>query len=400
MRSMSHRLLAAAAAAIAIIGAGCGGTSTPEGAGPSSPQAMPPICTKSGPVVFAVSGRRESPPPVLTGMMRAAATKAVAIGSAIGVVDVDGNPELVAASAFTDPTPGNNTALNSDRTTYLGQIMSTVTGDRALHPHANDLKGLDVAGRAVRAACPRGGTIYLEDSGLQETGPLNFRRLGTLQASPRDVVAFLTREHELPDLKGIVVVLVGIGDTAPPQQPLSISQRTNLIAIWSAIAKAAGATFVRVDPTPRSGAAPVNVPPVSIVPVPKETEWSPADNTFEFPDSGPVGFQPNTAAFRNPSAAAKALRRLANYLIANPSVKIKLTGTTAHWGTLASDLALSLRRADAVKSVLIRLGAAPSQILTMGLGWKFSGYQNDQGPGGVLLPGPAEHNRSVIVRKL
>lgn len=399
MRSISRHLWVTVAIAIATATAGCGGTSAPAAGDHPYRPTMPTVCTKSGPVVFAVSGRQKNPAPIVTGMMRAAAVEAIRTRSAIGIVDVDGNPELVAASAFTDPTAGNGAALNSDRNDFFHQVTITLTSTRAKYPHVNVLKALNVAGHAIRAACLYGGTVYLEDSGLQETGPLDFRQPGSLQARPRDVASFLTREHELPDLKGMAVVLIGIGDTAPPQGSLSISQQDNLIAIWSAIAKAAGATGVLVDPAPRSGAAVVGVPPVAIVPVPKEATWTPEDKNYVFPDSGPVGFEPNTAVFRDPSAAAKALRRLANYLTDHPTAKIELTGTTAHWGTLVSDIALSRRRAEAVKTVLIRLGAAASQIFTRGLGWKFPGYQNDQGPSGILLPGPAEHNRSVIVTR-
>jgi outer membrane protein OmpA-like peptidoglycan-associated protein len=116
-----------------------------------------------------------------------------------------------------------------------------------------------------------------------------------------------------------------------------------------------------------------------------------------FPDSGPVGFEPNTAVFRDPAAANAALRQLAQYLAANPAAKIELSGTTAHLGTLAGGRALSLQRAETVKAALVRMGTHPGQIVMQGLAWRFPGYINDQGPDGGLLPGPAEHNRSVIV---
>lgn len=403
---MSRRirwLIASPMIALAVAITACGGSPGPGPSDPPSPAAMPRVCTKSGPVVFAVSGRQDSPAPALTGTMQAAAVTAVNSGSAIGLIDVDGNPQLIAASAFTDPSAGNSTALATDQANYLNQIGSAVADVRATAPHAGVLDTLYLAGRAIRAACSHGGTIYLEDSGLSETGPVDFRQPGMLLASPADVVAFLSREHELPNLKGISVVLVGIGDTAPPQHPLSISQRTNLIAIWTAIAKAGGASSVQVDPAPRGGPAPAGVPPVALVPVPAQPVWTPSDPQFTFPDSGPVGFLPNTAVFRDPVAAAAALKKIADYLIANPAAKITLSGTTAHWppgpGSLASDQSLGLRRALACKAVLVQLGAEPGQITTRGLGWKFPGYQNDQGPDGTLLPGPAEHNRSVIVTR-
>ena len=387
----------------AAIAACAGPNSTGHSASPPPPPVMPRICTQGGPVVFAVSGRQDRPAPALTGAMQAAATSAVDSGSAIGLVNVDGTPQLVAASRFSDPTAGNSDALTSDQTTYLGQVESAVTDIRAKAPHADVLKALDVAGRAIRAACPRAGTIYLEDSGLSETGTMDFRQQGLLEALPSDVVAFLRAQDELPHLKGISVVLVGIGDTAPPQHPLSIAQRDNLIAIWSAIALAGGAASVQVDPAPLSGPAPTHVPTVSLVPVPAEPVFQPPHNPGPaspetvLPDSGPVGFEPNSTVFRQPAEAQAALRPLARYLAAHPSARILLTGTTAHWGSLTGCKTLARHRADTVKALLVKMGARASQIETQGLGWQFPGYINDQGPDGTLLPGPAEHNRSVII---
>ena len=231
---------------------------------------------------------------------------------------------------------------------------------------------------------------------------MNFREQGMLGAAPAEVVRFLSSEHEIPDLRGLAVVLVGIGDTAPPQAPLTISQSSNLVAIWSAIASAGGAVSVSVDSSPRLGvAAPPHAPRGALlVPVPASPPPAAVDPRYIFPDSGPVGFLPNTAQFRDPAAAEGSLRQLAAYLVANPSVRIELTGTTARVGSLSGCIALSLERADAVRQVLITDGALPSQIATAGVGWQFPGYENDQGPDGVLLPGPAEHNRSVIVTRL
>jgi outer membrane protein OmpA-like peptidoglycan-associated protein len=329
--------------------------------------------------------------------MQGAAVTAVHDGAFIGLVDLDGRPRLTMSGAFSDP--GVNTLAHQQAEQhFLGSLTAAVGHTRAKFPHAAVLDSLNVAGRAIRAACSHGGTIYLEDSGLEEFGPVNFRLPGMLGARPADVVSFLAREHELPNLRGISLVLVGIGDTSLPQHPLSISQQAKVVAIWSAIAKAGGAS-VRVDPIPLSGAAPAHVPAVSTVPVPALAVWSPSDPTFVFPDSGPVGFKPNTAAFRDPPAASRALRKIANYLAANSSARIELTGTTAHWGSFSGALTLARQRADTVRSTLVRLGAAPSQIHTRGLGWHFRGYVNDQGPNGGLLPGPAEHNRSVIVTR-
>ena len=399
-----RRMMAVAAAISAL--AGCAHDPGPPPRPAQRPASMPRVCTKNGPVVFVVGGRQNSPAPVLTGIMQGAASRAVREGSAIGLVDLDGNPRLTLAGAFSDPG-ANAVAVQVAQPHFLGSLASAIVDTRAAYGHANVLNALNVAGHAIRAACPHGGTIYLEDSGLQETGLVNFRQVGMLGAVPADVVSFLAHQHDLPYLTGITVVLTGVGDTAPPQLPLSISQQNNVVAIWSAIAKAGGATSVQVDPAPLSGPAPAHVPPVLLVPVPAQPTVTlppssrPGNPKFVFPDSGPVGFDPNTTVFRQPAAARTALRPLAHYLANNPSTRIELTGTTAHWGSsLAGCIALGRQRASRVKAVLVQMGAPPSQIITRGLGWRFPGYINDQGPDGSLLPGPAEHNRSVIVTRI
>jgi OmpA-OmpF porin, OOP family len=362
--------------------------------------AMPHQCTRSGPVVFVVSGRQNSPAPALTGAMSAAAQTAINQGSPIGLVDLDGKPGLTMAGRFSDPGV-NSEARQNDQQNYTNELSAAVQGTRAKYPHADMLDALNQAGRAAQAGCSHGGTIYVEDSGLQETGPVNFRQPGLLAATPADVVNFLKGENELPHLTGLKVVFAGLGDTATPQAPLSIAQQDNVIAIWKAVAYAGGARSVVIDPTPRAGiSAPQHVPSVLLVPVPAEPTWNSADHRFVFPDSGPVGFEPNLTVFRDPAAALAALRPLATYLASNPSARIELTGTTAHWGTLASCKILARNRASTVKGVLMSMGANADQIRIQGLGWRFPGYENDQGPNGTLLPGPAEHNRSVIVTQL
>jgi OmpA-OmpF porin, OOP family len=376
----------------------CG--SRPSSAPAAPTPAMPLKCTKSGPVVLVVSGRQNSPAPAFTGAMFTAAQTAINQGSPIGLVNLDGKPRLTMAGRFTDQGV-NSAALQNDRQNYLSELISAVQDTRAKYPHADMLDALNQAGRAAHAGCSHGGTIYVEDSGLQETGPVPFRQPGLLAASPADVVAFLRGEKELPHLAGLKVVFSGLGDTASPQHPLSIAQQDNVIAIWTAVAYSGGAISVVIDSAPRAGiSAPEHVPPVLQVPVPAEPVWNSGDHNFVFPDSGPVGFEPGTTVLRDRAAALAALQPLARYLAAHPSARIELTGTTAHWGTLASCRILARQRASTVKGVLLRMHAKPDQIRIRGVGWLFSGYVNDQGPDGTLLPGPAEHNRSVIVTQL
>jgi OmpA-OmpF porin, OOP family len=376
-----------------------------SGSGPSTPgsapgpTAMPPICTKAGPVVFAVSGRQDSPAPGLTTMMQSALQQAAAQSSAVAVENVDGAPALI-ATGFADIQGMNTPAAQQDDANFAAGVASKVQGVRAASPHADVLDALDVAGRAIRAACSHGGTIFLEDSGLEDVKPLDFTVPGQLEAVPSDVVSFLSGENEIPDLAGIRVVLVGVGDTAAPQQRLAIGQRSHLRAIWTAVIKAGGGR-VEMDLSPRENPAPGGVPPVSLITVPPLATWPAREGlSLSLPDTGPVGFLPNIAKFRDPSAARNALRAIARYLLDNPHAMIELTGTTARWGGDTWDETLSAQRANAVRSALISLGVNPVQVVARGVGWQSKCYEPDGGPQGPMLEPQAQHNRSVIVTLL
>jgi len=374
-----RRMIAAAAIAIsAVLAAGCASHGPAPDPGPADPAltsaSMPQVCTKNGPVVFAVAGRQNSPAPVVTGSMQSAASTAVREGSAIGLVDLDGRPRLILAGAFRDPG-ANPLALQAARQHYLSSLTSAVEHARAASPHADVLGALNMAGHAIRAACPYGGTIYLEDSGLQETGLVNFGQTGMLGATPAGVVSFLTREHELPNLTGMAVVLAGVGDTASPQLPLSISQQGNVEAIWSAIAKAGGATSVRVDPAPLSGPAPAHVPAVLLVPVP-QIALPKIPGASSARDKGGVSytlsdqlrdFAVGSAALTS-TAEAALVRIAADIKTRAPGQIITCTGSTDGTGTAAFDLALSKRRAITVCNYLARQGINPNLLRTAGAG--------------------------------
>jgi OmpA-OmpF porin, OOP family len=390
MRNKARALIAVTATAAVVTTAGCasGPHSLPR---LSSSVGMPTICTKTGPVVFAVSGRQDSPAPALTGTMQAAAMTAIDAGAAIGLVDVDGHPHLVAASAFSDPGAGNPTALNQDRMNFLGQIANAVFAIRAASPHVDVLDALDTAGRAVRAACTHGGTIYLSDSGLSETGIMDFRQPGLIEAMPSEVVASLTAEHELPDLKGVAVVLIGIGDTAPPQRPLSIAERDNLTAIWAAIARAGGATSVQIDPAPLSGAAPAGGPPVSLVPVPTVSSvHDPGGTHITMPDL--LLFHFNSAIL---IPAADAVLQPVVGQARRQHLGVAITGYASPEGNADYNIALSERRAIAVRDRLIVLGLPAAQITDVtGVG------AAGQSPDSCFVNGHLNEARCALLRRV
>lgn len=411
MRLKTTRAQMSVSAAVALLGllTACGSgspASTAKAASTASANSgsagvgavSPSFCSVKGPVVLAVSGRADSPAPSLTPCMAAAVASAAAANSVVGIVEIDGRPTTLGTdTAGTQDM--NPTAAGVYRTFFENKVAVAVGKVRATAAHADILDALNLAGRVVRGNGTASGTVFLEDSGLQDMAPLNFTQPGQLEALPLAVVSFLASEGELPDLKGVTVVLVGIGDTAAPQQPLGIGLQNHLIATWSAVITAGGGK-VQIDPSPEQNPAPSGVPEASLVPIPALKKWPATSPNITLADTGPVGFLGDSARFRDPPAARQALGQIAGYLLDNPTAHIELTGTTARFKGDAYDKSLSMQRADAVKSALVALGASSAQIQTKGDGWDSPCYENDGGPNGKEIEPAAEHNRSVIVTAL
>ena len=392
--------LATGAALLLVAACSSGGDSGGGGSGGSGGGAPLSCPVPVAPMAIAVGVRANSPAGDLPAAVRQAATQVVSGASdqkkqpRFTLVDVDGRPS-VSGSATYSTDAGNSIAAQDDQNAFLQSLGRAVSGIKAQSPEVNDLAALDVAGRAVAGGSPP-GTVVLVDSGLQTTAPLDFRQSGQLDAPPADTINFLRQSRALPMLEGTTVILAGIGDTASPQEALSPAQRQSLVALWTGIAKASGAACVAVVPEPRSGEAPADAPPVSVVPVPPPPTVVPGKPTA-LPDDGSVGFQPDTAEFRDRAAASAVLTPFAQYLSASPTRRLALTGTSARAGTMESQVDLSTRRAEAVKQLLVEAGAPADRISTTGVGSQFPGYVNDLGPGGRQLPGPATTNRKVVV---
>jgi outer membrane protein OmpA-like peptidoglycan-associated protein len=194
------------------------------------------------------------------------------------------------------------------------------------------------------------------------------------------------------------LIFSGLGDTAPPQAPLGTADRANPVAIWRAIGTRAGAHVDVVD-APLSTAAKSGLPPVTKVPVsPPALVVPPVRHrpvTVELHDRS-VQFLPDKAVFARPKAVAALLRPIAARIVAQ-RLRVRLTGSTASVGSKSGRRALSLRRANAVKAVLVSEGVPASRITTAGVGTDWARHVPDLDAHGNLMPGPAAENRMVLL---
>ena len=318
-------------------------------------------------------------------------------GPIVSVVNVDGRPEVLRGGAVSFVSDAENSAaLDDDRNNFVATVMGIVGRVHADHPEVDVLAALEQG--AVAAGRDNGrGTLVFSDSGLSTKGALNFTQHGLLEAPSADVIAFLEREHELPNLKGLSVFLV-IEPVEPPQADLG-QYRANVVELLQMIAKKGGAACVAVTEEPATASGPHldHLPPVSLVPVPRAAVFS-APCSGVLKDTGDVAFNPGEATFREPAKARAVLEPVGRALHDGTCSRIVLTGTTARYGPAAGQRAFALKRAKAVKQVLVtEYGVDPASIETVGLGSYFTEYQPDIGPNGELLPGPAQLNRTVRI---
>lgn len=397
---MRNCFLAALSLVIIAVVAGCGEQQGAGGANAAEAGADIGCPVPAGPIAVAISGRANSPAPQLPPSVAAIVRDSVyavpigETGPTMSLVELDGRPSLVASAAFASDAEFPQ-AVDRDRDTFLADFSAAASSVRATEPEADVLGALATAARAARDGT-RPGTVVLVDSGLQTVAPLDFTRPGLLDAAPGEVAGFLDRTGAIPDLGGLTVLFAGIGDTAPPQQPLDNARQAALVKLWTEIARRGGADCVHAASAPRGSDPVTGVPPVSTVEVPPPPSFDPSSRIV-LPDSPTVGFVPGKAVLRNPAAAADVLAPVAEWLASDPKRQARITGTTARHGSLESQIELAFERAETIKQRLVALGADPARIATTGVGSEFPGYVPDQAPDGGLLPGPAARNRSVII---
>lgn len=388
-----------AGTAVLLAGAGLAGLAGCGSGGSRTTASNFPAClTPKEPVALAIGARSNSPEPSLSADVTATMNSALGAHQAINIVRLDGSPQVVFSQAF-NPQGASSQLAKADMNTYvsnLNQILQgtqqTATDIRAQAPQADVLDALAVAASEV----PQGGNVIVLDSGLQTTAPLNFTT-GLLNDDPQTIVDYLKRAGELPNLRGRHVYFSGLGWTASPQPALGVNNRNKVVAIWTQMAMAAGASCAYAAPNADTQEAVPGRPPVAIVTPPPPAQPPGACSTTDLGDANNVGFDFDSTTFRDQAGAHATLQKLANVML-RTGESLTLTGATSSEGSDQYNLHLSLQRANAVKSTLVSMGVDGSRITTYGDGSHLPGRLNDRGPNGQLLIGPAIQNRKVVAK--
>ena len=272
-----------------------------------------------------------------------------------------------AAAAVVSPSDGQATVLpltpRSSNALLRAEVLqaNAVAVERALDNEtaAGQLDLLTTITAATRSAS-RPGTLIVVSSGLSTAGGFNLMQVGW-GADPGSVAAQLKASGLLPDLAGWRVVFVGLGVVAGRQPALPQPQQVTLAAYWTAICQASGAASCSVDHSARPQLASHVTGQVPVVPVPvvASVRGPGSASTTTLPDTLLFPFNSSTLV-----PSADTILQPVAQKARSQHLLVSITGyTSPDGGSNAYNLALSAKRADAVRDRLVALGLPAKQII-------------------------------------
>jgi outer membrane protein OmpA-like peptidoglycan-associated protein len=210
-----------------------------------------------------------------------------------------------------------------------------------------------------------------------------------------------TKPNNLPDLRDIRVVVVGLGATVPPQPAMDEGRIKQLEDLWRTVLIRSGAKDKKVDFVSAGAGQELSKSKygVSVIPVKRPAPPPPPPLPCQeqvLPETV-VQFRSDTAEFLAPAEARAAAERVARAFRNCPG-RLTVTGTTSSWGTEAGRKRVSTARAGAFRSLLAEvLGVSSASIVAVGVGIHFAAFVKDRSTTNDLVPELAGRNRSVRV---
>ena len=321
----------------------------------------------------------------------------------ISVINVDGNPETVFAESFDIDEKYKNASkdkLDMDARTKATDLILSMQNIKANDKEVDYLSALTLGIRSFDSLDDYSSkTIIVLGTGLSTAGVLDFRN-NLLSADPKAIVDILEEKESIPDFTGITVTWQQLGDVAAPQSSLSMKQKKDLSQIYSEMITRGGGEYLTSDIIANPVDTETDFPSVSVVNLPVDTPISfDIDETSEFQtpvalSEEQVCFIPDKADYFNPEEAESTIKPIADYML-NQDTKITLLLIGCIAGDSNTDFgdALSLDRAEKVKSTLVEFGVPANRLITKGMGVSDPWHIANAGYEGKL----ASQNRKVVL---
>lgn len=334
----------------------------------------------------------------------------------VAAVMADGSPFLAADYTIHAPDVKVNKAKKKQLASqYTSQILSAAAAVKPQTKETDTLNGITMAADVLRSiGNDSNRQMIIYGSGLDTTSVLNFAEQDLIHTPAEDIVKQLEGMHAIPDLSGISVTWIGLGQTCGEQSTLNSDYKYRLQELWREILLAGGisedALVFNTSPLPEAESSGEDLPDCSTVPVVDEKITSSStekkDTGYEISEvtkwdgNSSLQFQGDEAAFIDAGAAVAELSPVAEYLQANPEKNIYIFGMTATMTGGDPGIELAEARANACRQVLLEQGVNEAQIKTVGLGQLDNPLRvHDVDENGKQIQELAQRNRAVVVVK-
>lgn len=349
---MLTRMAAMVAAGSLVVGllAGCSVIPSKDGAADSA------VATDTALIITLGDGM-----PALTNVEDFLNNVIVTPGGSAGLVVADGSPFVVGPQRFDQVKNNDIQQARADKTARK-KLVEAVQGAVAKTSETDLITAVSLAGRMLSAGTADTKVMVIRHSGVNTGASLPMQDLDLLNTDPAQLLDQLDAAAMLPQLNGVAVEFYGLGDVAGSQGTLSAQQVQWLKSFWQAFFDRTGANVTFHTDIVSGDALTANGH--------KVTPLAPAGApTFVKVSTEQVAFQPDSTTFLDEAAARKALNGLAEQL-KGTSAHYIVAGSTARVdnASLEGAQALSLARAQAVRSVLAEAGVPADQIICLGLG--------------------------------
>lgn len=323
-------------------------------------------------------------------------------GTQLSVVLGDGDPSIISTSFIEFPAGDSETdKKNTINRAYgnVGRVAKCATDSTnplKATSEVDELAALRVAADSFKSSDAK-REIFVLSNGIQTAGQYLMNKSGIPSVSDvQAVVDQLKSQKALPDLRGAVVSWFGLGQTDKVlQRTLNQQSIDALEAFWRAAIKSSNGTLQTVNRQIEFAAPQANAIPASVISGLKNA------CTFTLGQDSGFNFQPDQATFVNVDLARSGAKKMvAELKSAGCSGDLHVTGYVASGAPKngyvignPDSVALSLKRAEAFKALLVEEGA-PGAVTAHGGG---KGPENDWNSDGSFNEDAGKKNRIVVI---
>ena len=279
----------------------------------------------------------------------------------------------------------------------VNSLIAECDATRSQNPESDVLASIRLASDSLDGMNNKEKNLLIFSNGLSTTGILNNSEKDWISSEPDSIVEKLESLHQIPSLKNVKVVWIGIGSGAGEQASAPESIKFKLQQHWKAILEKGGAEVV-FDNTPVQGDEGENLPKCGTVEFVSDSFDLSEDVTIKYDGDSPVKFLADKAEFISPADAQQELGKVAEQLNNHKEMKIVIVGTTSSEGNDSINDELSLARSKACLKILRENGVDETRVRCIGMGSKpFPFRVDDLDSNGNLIEAMAEKNRAIFI---